>query len=86
MEHLGVLKNSLKNVHVFQIESEFGSVQLKGENQRTRQKTSRSKGENQQEIQRTNGLNPKIQAKAILMGEECCHHCPTLAHLIKNKL
>ena len=26
MEHLGVLKNSLKHVHAFQIELEFGSV------------------------------------------------------------
>ena len=53
MEHLRVLKNSLKHVHAFQIELEFGSV-FKGENQRTRRKTSSSKGENQQEIQPKN--------------------------------
>ena len=30
MEHLGVLKNSLKRVHAFQIELEFGSAGFRG--------------------------------------------------------
>ena len=50
------------------------------------EKNLMSKGENQQEIQPTNGLNARIQARAILVGDECCHHFPTLAPLIKNKL
>ena len=31
IEHLGILKNSLKRVRAFQIELEFGRVGLKGE-------------------------------------------------------
>ena len=50
------------------------------------EKNLMSKGENQQEIQPTNGLNARIQARAILVGDECSHHFPTLAPLIKNKL
>lgn len=86
MEHLGVLKNSLKHVHAFQIKLEIGSVFKERRKPENSEKTSQSKGENQREIQRTNGLNTRIQAKAISMGDECCHHCPTLAPLIKNKL
>ena len=47
MEHLGVLKNSLKRVREFQIELDFEGVAWflrRGENRSTRRKTSRSKG------------------------------------------
>ena len=64
MEHLGVLKNSLKRVRAFQIELDFGRVGFirTGENRNTRIKTSRSKGENQQQTRPTYGSNSQMLA------------------------
>ena len=47
---------------MFQIELEFGIVVFlrRGENRRTRRKTSRVKGTSQQQTQPTNGVNAGI--------------------------
>ena len=48
-------------------------------NQRTRRKTSRSKGENQQQTQPTCSVDTRTGTRATLVGGECSHHCDTLA-------
>ena len=53
-EHLGVLKNSLKRVRVFQIELEFGSVSFLGEG-----KTG-VPGEKWRKERTNNKLNPQM--------------------------
>ena len=74
--------NSFKRVRAFQIELEFESVNLKGENRSTRRKTSRSKGENQQQTQPTYGVNARIELNpGHIVGGERSHHCATLAPL-----
>ena len=44
-------------------------------------KISWSKGENQQQTQPTYGVDVMIWTQAALVGDECSHHCATLAAL-----
>ena len=51
----------------------------RGENWRTRRKTSRSKAENQQQTQLTYGIDTRFRTWATLVGCEGSPHCSTLA-------
>ena len=44
-------------------------------------KSSCSKEENQQQTQPTYGVDVMIWTQAALVGDECSHHCATLAAL-----
>ena len=61
----------------FRIELEFGNVGFlrRGENRRTRRKTSRSKDENQQQTQPTYDTGTGNRTRATLVGGERSHHC-----------
>ena len=47
----------------------------RGENPRTRRKTSRSKGENQQQTQPTYDAGSGNRTRDTMVGGECSHHC-----------
>ena len=65
----------------FQIELEFGNVGFlrRGENRRTRRKTSRSKDENQQQTQPTFDAESGNRTRATLVGglrgRQMLNHC-----------
>ena len=58
----------------------------RGENRRTRRKTSRSKDENQQQTQPTYDAESGNRTRATLVGGECSHHCtiPASSLLLSN--
>ena len=57
----------------------------RGENRRTRIKTSRSKDENQQQTQPTYDAESENRTRATLVGDECSHHCAIPAPLFSYK-
>ena len=50
----------------------------RGENRRTRRKTSRSKGENREQTQPTYGVDARIRSRAALVGGELPLHRATI--------
>ena len=92
MKHSGrVHKKTLKHVHAFQIELEFGSGGFlrKGENQSDWRKTSRSKGENQQQTETIYGVycvfsltlfqSEVIDFQAVSLFCRCGHRNPIIS-------
>ena len=77
----------------FQIELEFGNVGFlrRGENRRTRRKTSRSKDENQQQTQPTFDAESGNRTQATLVGglrgRQMLNHCaiPATKEILKTK-
>ena len=63
MEHLGILKNSLKCVRAFQIELEFGRVGFyRGKPEYSDKNLSEQGRDNQQQTQPTYGSNSQMLA------------------------
>ena len=81
MEHLGVLKNSLKRVHAFQIELEFGSAGFQGKVKTVlpSEKPFGARKRTNNKLNPHNGVDARIRTWATLVGGECSHHCATFA-------
>ena len=67
----------------FLVELEFRNAGFCGEGNTGApgEKPLGARGENQQQTQPTHGVDAGIWTRATLVGDECFHHCATLAPL-----